>query len=239
MSAALVGYTAAHGHPLEHGEPVPGGRTRWAPSRRQVVVATAALLALLAGLTLRTGPAHPSRTMETGPDTGIDRAAGTDAPPPATSVPPPDASAGAGPTLVVHVVGEVLSPGLLTLPDGARVSDAVAAAGGSLPTADLTAVNLARPLVDGEQLVVPQPGAVTAPAGPPPGGPGEGPAGPVDLNVADLATLDGLPGIGPVLAQRVLDWRTENGRFTSVEELTEVAGIGPRLLDGLRDLVRV
>ncbi|MFC7491932.1 MULTISPECIES: helix-hairpin-helix domain-containing protein [unclassified Knoellia] len=151
---------------------------------------------------------------------------------------------GAGPsgTAVVHVVGQVARPGVYRMSAGARVGDAVASAGGASRTADLTAVNLARVLVDGEQIVVPRPGEVVA--GPGAGasagsgaaggvgaGSGAAPAsGTVSLNSADLPALDTLPGVGPVLAQRILDWRTEHGRFTSVEELGEVSGIGEKLL---------
>jgi len=132
------------------------------------------------------------------------------------------------------------------MPVGARVGDAVAAAGGATPTADLAAVNLARVLVDGEQVHVPRPGESVPPAGSAVGsagsgsGQGTGSTGgsgasgasgaKVSLNSADLAALDTLPGVGPVLAQRILDWRTEHGRFTSVEELGEVSGIGEKLL---------
>ncbi|NLE71005.1 MAG: ComEA family DNA-binding protein, partial [Actinomycetales bacterium] len=118
--------------------------------------------------------------------------------------------------------------------------------GGATAEADLAGVNLARVVADGEQVVVPRPGeaaaaAVTAAGGGTTGGTGGagGAAGPLDLNAADAAALDTLPGIGPVLAERIVAWRAEHGRFTSVEELTEVSGIGPTLLARLRDLVRV
>lgn len=152
--------------------------------------------------------------------------------------------------VVVHVVGQVLRPGLVRLRSGARVADAIAAAGGARPGADLTAVNLARPVLDGEQVHVPRPGetppAPAGTAGPGPsgssaGGGSAGAAGapPLDLNTADAAALDTLPGVGPVLAQRILDWRAEHGRFSSVDELGEVSGIGDKLLAQLRDRVRV
>jgi competence protein ComEA len=127
------------------------------------------------------------------------------------------------------------------------VADAVAAAGGARSGADLAGLNLARLVVDGEQLHVPKPGEVVAP---PPGGTGSsggsgsgggggsgGGDGTVSLNTADLAALDSLPGVGPVLAQRILDWRSEHGRFTSVDELGEVSGIGDKLLGRLRPQV--
>ncbi|WP_260439902.1 ComEA family DNA-binding protein [Humibacillus xanthopallidus] len=173
---------------------------------------------------------------------------------PATSRPttsgPSEPSAGGG-EIVVHVVGQVVRPGLVRLRQGARVADAVAAAGGARSGADLAALNLARLLIDGEQLHVPKPGeAVAAPAagsgsgagtgggaGGGAGGGGGGVGGSVSLNTADLAALDSLPGVGPVLAQRILDWRAEHGRFTSVDELGEVSGIGDTLLARLRPRV--
>ena len=153
----------------------------------------------------------------------------------------------AGAELVVHVVGQVVRPGLVRLRPGARLADAIAAAGGARPGADVTALNLARLVIDGEQIRVPRPGEAPAPGSGMGGSPGSGggagpgsPAGsgaPVSLNSADVAALDSLPGVGPVLAQRIIDWRTEHGRFTSVDELGEVSGIGDKLLAQLRPKV--
>lgn len=137
--------------------------------------------------------------------------------------------------LYVHVLGEVNDPGLYVLDPDARVVDALAAAGGTRETADLRAVNLARPLSDGEQLLVPAEGETDAGAG---GGVQAG-DGLIDLNTADQAALETLPRIGPALAQRIIRWREENGRFRAVEDLLAVSGIGEKLLAGLRDLVRV
>jgi competence protein ComEA len=143
-----------------------------------------------------------------------------------------------GAPLVVHVVGQVLHPGIVRLPPGSRVVDAVAAAGGARRGADLAGINLARLVVDGEQIRVPRPGEVVAAApGATAAGGGAGSGAPVSLNSADVAALDSLPGIGPVLAQRIVDWRTENRRFTSVDELGEVSGIGEKLLAQLRPKV--
>ena len=152
--------------------------------------------------------------------------------------------------LVVHVVGQVARPGLVRLKAGARVADAIESAGGATRAADLAAMNLARALVDGEQVFVPKPGqeppTVVAPrvpggatTGDGSGVTGESTTGLVDLNKADLDALDSLPGVGPVLAQRIVDWRTEHGRFTSVEELGEVSGIGDKMLSQLRPRVTV
>ena len=127
------------------------------------------------------------------------------------------------PEVVVAVAGLVVRPGLVRLPAGSRVADALAAVGGPTPGASTDLLNLARKLVDGEQVLVgvdPPPGAPAGPAG------AGGPPGPLDLNAASVSDLDALPGIGPVLAQRIVDWRTENDRFDSVEQLREVTGIG-------------
>jgi competence protein ComEA len=151
--------------------------------------------------------------------------------------------------VVVDVEGRVRRPGLQRLPPGSRVADAVRAAGGTTSGAVLTALNLARLVADGEQVVVPGPGdpatipGTGAGAGAPASGGGAGyggPAsGPLDLNAATQTGLDALPGIGPVLAERIVAWRTQHGRFTAVEELAEVPGIGPKALERLRPLVRV
>lgn len=163
-----------------------------------------------------------------------------------TAAPP---VAAAATQVVVQVVGQVRRPGVVSLRSGARVQDAVAAVGGALPSADLTAINLARVLSDGEQIQVPKPGQVpsTPPANPgSTGGTGgangaaAAPTGaPVNLNTADISALDTLPGVGPVLAQRIFDWRTRNGRFSSVDELGEVSGIGDKMLQRLRPRVTV
>jgi competence protein ComEA len=140
--------------------------------------------------------------------------------------------------VVVDVVGAVRRPGLYRLEQGTRIADAVARAGGATGKADLSMVNLAAPLADGEQVVVPKRGAAGAAAGA--GAAGAGAAattGPVHLSTATLEQLDSLPGIGPVTAQKILDYRTKHGAFTSVDELDAVPGIGPSRMDQLQDLV--
>lgn len=153
--------------------------------------------------------------------------------------------------VVVSVVGLVHKPGLVTLPGGARIADALTAAGGALDGADLIGLNMARRLADGEQILV----GVTAPLGTRSSGASAvGPAnaapaahgaagaavkGVVDLNVATADQLDALPGVGPVMAAAIVAWRDKNGRFTAVEQLGEVDGIGPVRLEKLRELVRV
>jgi competence protein ComEA len=150
---------------------------------------------------------------------------------------PPVATTTTAPAeVVVDVVGAVRRPGLYKLAQGGRVADALSRAGGATAKADLALVNLAAPLADGEQVVVPRRG---------PGG-GGGPAtaagagaaaGPVHLNTATVAQLDALPGVGPVTAQKILDYRQQHGSFGSVDELDAVPGIGPARLDDLRELV--
>ncbi|HLU33461.1 MAG TPA: ComEA family DNA-binding protein [Natronosporangium sp.] len=138
--------------------------------------------------------------------------------------------------LVVAVSGLVHQPGLVRLPPGARVADALAAAGGPLPDADLDHLNLARKVTDGELITV----GIPPPAGDPAGSPAGGAAGAlVNLNTASQAELETLPGIGPALAQRIIAYRAEHGPFQSVEELRQVSGIGEVRFAELRDLVTV
>lgn len=135
-------------------------------------------------------------------------------------------------SITVHVSGRVASPGLVALPHGSRVADAVLAAGGALPGADLAALNLAAPLVDGQHLVV---GAI-GPDGVPAASPGDTR---VRVNTADAASLDSLPGVGPVLAARIVAYREANGPFETVEDLLDVPGIGESKLAAMRDAVLV
>ena len=192
-------------------------------SRRQAIAAALALLCalLLAGRYLtRARPPAPAR--------------------PAAELTP--VKAAERQKLVVHVVGAVRRPGLYKLSDGSRVADAVARAGGAGRKADLTLVNLAAPLVDGLQVVVPrrappQPAAAAATGGSSAAGDSAAAQGPVHLNAATPEQLDALPGIGPVTAQKILDYRQQHGAFSSVDELDGVPGIGPARLEQLRALV--
>lgn len=155
----------------------------------------------------------------------------------------------AGPAeVVVAVAGAVRKPGVVRLPPGARVVDAIAAAGGARRAKDLESVNLAAKLVDGQQIVLGAAGAIgsSTGAGPVAGAPtpaAPGPAGVaanpgvLDLNSATLGQLDALPGVGPVTAQKILDWRTQHGAFQRVEQLQDVPGIGPAKFEQLRSLV--
>jgi competence protein ComEA len=133
-----------------------------------------------------------------------------------------------GGSITVHVSGAVAHPGLVELPAGARMADAVAAAGGASTDADLAGVNLAEPLSDGTRVIVPGPGIGVA---------GSGGDGRIRLATASAEELTTLPGIGPVLAERIVAHREEVGAFDTVDDLLDVSGIGERLLAGLRDLV--
>ena len=202
-------------------EPAPG------PGRSVQVVGGPAAAATSTPRTAAGGAAGPGAT--TGASAASGAGGGSSAAP------------SVGPEIVVHVVGQVARPGLVRLRAGARVADAIRQAGGARAGADVGALNLARPVVDGEQVRVPRPGESVAPPAVAQGSGDSGAAtagsstgAPVSLNTSDAAALDSLPGVGPVLAQRIIDWRAEHGRFTSVDELGEVSGIGDKLLSRLR-----
>jgi competence protein ComEA len=173
-------------------------------------------------------------TSEAVPEGLADPGATAESAPSSTPVPAPSVGevADTSTTVVVSVVGLVGRPGLVTLPGGSRVADAVEAAGGLLPEADPASVNLAAVVSDGQQVAVGVPG-VAAPGGDPGAPPSIGAAGPVHLNSASVAELDALPGIGPVLAQRIVDHRGQHGPFQQVGDLQDVPGIGPAILEGL------
>ena len=189
-------------------------------SRRQALVVAAVLLALLA---------FAGRTLA---DAG-----GATAEPAAALVPEQSQSSVAAQRLTVHVAGAVRRPGLYRLAEGKRVADAVARAGGATAKADTAAINLAAPLADGIQVLVPS--RVVVAAGPAAGSSesGSATAGPVSLSSATVEQLDALPGVGPVTAQKILDYRAEHGGFRSVDDLDAIPGIGPARLEQLRDVV--
>ena len=209
-------------------------------------LALAAVGAVLGVLLLWPRPAAPD------PELSLPRASTT------LSLAPVATTATSVGPLVVDVVGEVRQPGVQRVPAGARIADVVDAAGGLTDRADRARVNFAAPVADGERVFVPavgQPvpavavGATPSGAGvagaPGAGGAGAGgagagaPAAPVDLNTASVEELDALPGLGPVTAGAIVAWREANGKFTSIEQLGEVEGIGPARLEKLRSLVRV
>jgi len=193
--------------------PVPAPRSRLRLSIGAAVVLGLVVLSAAVGLGIMRGQAQPVQNVplaETSGEVAVDG------------------------ELYVHVLGQVAHPGLYVLELDARVVDALAAAGGTLDDADLQSVNLARPLSDGEQLIVPVIGTAGESSGTTPQGDGL-----IDLNNADQAALESLPRIGPALAQRIIEWRDTNGRFQSVDDLLAVPGIGEKLLAGLAELVRV
>jgi competence protein ComEA len=191
--------------------------------RRHLLAAAAALVLLLlaAHLLLPASTTTPAAPLPPSPGLGASAAGAPHA------------------RVVVDVVGAVRQPGLYRLEQGSRIADAIARAGGATPKAELAQVNLAAPLADGEQVVVPKrgtPGAVRPGASGLPSGAGT-PAAPIQLSTATLEQLDSLPGVGPATAQKILDYRTKHGAFSSVDELDAVPGIGPKRLEQLRDLV--
>jgi competence protein ComEA len=189
----------------------------------KTVVALAVVLTVAGGLAVQHYWAGRPRTVRV--------------PPPVTALPHalPHAPPAREPDLTVDIAGKVAAPGLRRLPRGSRVADALAAAGGPLPGTDTTTLNLARPLNDGEQILVGLPPPLSPPG---PGAPEPGtPITPLSLNSATAAQLDALPGVGPVLAQHILDFRAQHGGFTSLQQLRQVPGIGDRKFSTLKPLV--
>ncbi|NKQ53820.1 ComEA family DNA-binding protein [Amycolatopsis sp. K13G38] len=208
---------------------VPAALTR-SPQRRRltaIVAVLTAVLVLVGGSILLLGGSPPPERPPLLPA--------------ASDNPRPALSKVAESSLVISVVGKVRAPGLVTVPAGARVADALRAAGGAVDGTDVSALNLARKLTDGEQLYV----GVPAPAGAQPGvvapdaSSGGAGSGKVNLNTATQEQLDSLPGVGEVTAKRIIDWRAQHGTFTSVEQLQEVDGIGTTRFSRLRDQVTV
>ena len=231
---------------------------RLAIAPRAAVVAGSVLLVLAVVLALRavltstaaggeSAPAAAGTTAAARPSAAVSTAG----PRAGTATAPGGPSAGAG-SVVVHVTGAVIRPGVVTLGEGSRVNDAIGAAGGVSPDADTQQLNLARVLTDGEQIrvprigevlpdPVPQPGGAATPgAGTAPGKPGAGSAsGTVNINTASASDLEKLPGIGPALAQRIVEYRDSHGPFASVDALTDVPGIGKAKLEALREQATV
>ena len=215
--AAARAYQAAHGVLGEQPDLPASPPWRWAVSPR--VAVTAALVAMLVAAVVVWGPREQAPRAAEASSTPSASVAVADRAPVAL-------------TVSVHVAGAVMDPGMYQLVAGSRVVDAVEAAGGVGPDADLDAVNLARELVDGEQVRVPAMGE-TGELGQ------SGSDGRVNINVADAVALEALPGIGPVLAGRMVAYRDAHGPFGSVEDLDAVTGVGPAVLAGLVDAATV
>lgn len=192
------------------------------PARMAVAGVSALAVVAAAAWLLRAGPPATEASL-----------ALADGSVPVATLPPP---AGGRPDVVVHVAGAVAEPGVHILTEGDRVIDAIAAAGGELPDADIQALNLAAPVVDGQRIHVPVEGE--SPEIDPGQPPGAG-AGPIDINRAPAEVLETLPGVGPATAAAIIDDRTRNGPFSTVDDLDRVSGIGPATLSRLRDLVTV
>ncbi|WP_442935224.1 helix-hairpin-helix domain-containing protein [Micromonospora sp. CPCC 206061] len=231
-----------------------GGASPFDPGRRGVkALAVVALVVVLVAAVIawrarpRPQPVAAEAVAGTSAEPG-GTAVGGGAAEPGAGAAGPDGAAGSGDPasggavdaspaeVVVAVAGKVRKPGLVRLPAGARVADALEAAGGVLPGTDVALLNLARKVTDGELILV----GVTAPPAPPGGaGPSAQSGGKVNLNTATLAELDTLPGVGPVLAQRILDHRDQRGGFRSVSDLRQVDGIGDARYEQLKELVVV
>lgn len=218
---------------------------RWRLGWRPILAGTVALLLVAGVLAVRIQARAPGEVISLSDfETVVPTETESDAAPSASAEAAPPGEAGGAEQLdselvLVHVAGAVKNPGVVELPAAARVFEAIDEAGGALDTADLTQVNLARTIADGEQLVVPKEGE-TAPA---PGSSGPAPQDhtgvPIDINAASAADFETLPGIGPVLAERIIDHRERNGGFESIDQLSDVSGIGPSILGQIRELVRV
>jgi competence protein ComEA len=211
----------------------PGTEVRLDPGRRGIWALCAAGLVAALVLVLWTWLDRPRVTPAPGRPAASTSAARISG----ASSPGVGEAAATSDTVVVSVVGLVARPGLVTVPNGSRVADAVTAAGGLLPDADPASVNMAAVVADGQQVAIGVPGVAAAGAGS--ASSATAGAGPVDLNTATVAELDALPGIGPVLAQRIIDYRSQQGRFTSVDQLDDVPGIGPALYGRLVGSVTV
>ncbi len=166
-------------------------------------------------------------------------------PPPLTLTSPTPRATATFAMVIVDVRGAVAKPGVYSLPAGSRIQDALAQAGGTLPDAETRPLNLARKLNDGEQLYVPTTGEATptlAPAALPARGGAvsvKTPVGKININTASVEELDALPGIGPALGQRIVEYRTQNGSFESTQDLKKVRGIGDKMFEEMQDLITV
>ncbi len=221
--------------PSRHTLPEPR-RPAWRLDPAAVRGLVSLALAAVAGGLVVVVAGWPRGTLVPQADSPIPGTSATGSDPQSVLVQPSPAMSGNGEVVVVvDVDGAVRRPGVVTLPDGSRVVDAIKAAGGQASRADTGSLNLAQVLMDGEQVIVPRRGSPGQAA--PPGV--SAAPGLVNLNTATATELETLPGIGPVLAAAIVDWRTQNGGFTSVDQLEQVSGIGPTTFAELASLVRV
>jgi len=207
-------------------------------SRRQIIAYVVLAVAVIA-----VGARYVITSRGTGGSTGQTLVLSSASPSPPSALPSPSPSA---PDVVVYVCGAVRSPGVVRLPSTARVADALKVAGGATSSAELSAVNLAARLADGQQIIVPRrgeaPAAGGAAASATSGAAGStvaGPAAPININTASLEELDTLDGVGPATAQKIIDYRTANGGFKTIDEIKEVSGIGDAKFAAMKDSVTV
>jgi competence protein ComEA len=205
-------------------------------SRRQIIAYVVLAVAVIA-----VGARYVIASRGTGSGVGETLVLSSAAPSPRSALPSASPSS---PDVVVYVCGAVRSPGVVRLPSTARVADALKVAGGATSSAELSAVNLAARLADGQQIIVPRrgesPAASGAAASSASGGAASvGPAVPVNINTASLEELDALDGVGPATAQKIIDYRTANGGFKSIDEIKEVSGIGDAKFAAMKDSITV
>lgn len=207
-------------------------------SRRQIIAYVVLAVAVIA-----VGARYVITSRGTGGSTGQTLVLSSASPSPPSALPSPSPSA---PDVVVYVCGAVRSPGVVRLPSTARVADALKVAGGATSSAELSAVNLAARLADGQQIIVPRrgeaPAAGGAAASATSGAAGStvaGPAAPININTASLEELDTLDGVGPATAQKIIDYRTANGGFKTIDEIKEVSGIGDAKFAAMKDGITV
>jgi competence protein ComEA len=208
---------------------------QWFGAGRLVTGAVVLILLVVGGWWLLRTPPPPT-------EAGLPYAATSTSSPSAASAAPASSTAteANASSLIVHVAGAVARPGVYELDEGARVHDAIAAAGGPVRRADPDSLNLAAAVADGERIYVPRRGeSVPVAVEDPSEDPGAASAGPIDLNHATVEELDVLPGVGPATAAAIVDHREQNGPFATVDDLEDVRGIGPAKLEAIRDLVTV
>lgn len=223
LASTDLGAQAAAGHAAQPGEFAAAKARILVGIRPRVVAVVAVVIALFLAFGVWLNMREPEFSVAAVPERSV-----------TTSVVPSasgTASGNADETVVVHVAGAVNKPGVVTVSSRARVVDAVRAAGGATERADLSTVNLARAVVDGEQILVLAHGQSPPVGTAPPGSD----AGLINLNSSSASQLEQLPGVGPVLAERIVAWREENGQFSSVDQLLEVSGIGEKVLEKMRD----